>query len=307
MKSYNQALNEIYQKAQEKTAQLKRRRKIMLTVIPICFILSLSIGIFFRMSPPTVPDDGSQSDGGMNTRPGNDDSLGDGSNQIEQVPTPDQDITNAEPSIYPGAWKDLNAVLVKWGEMTDATWWETWGGPVQESGTYIVEYVGVSVEFLEVYSETMTESLIDDIEKTISETTYLLIPKEALDQIVTGGTSLVFIDRQAIIHRAEQDADGTHYGEYEDILGVRLGDWLSPGEFVPAPIFTVRDGKVEIPESAYLKDKNQQYYMRVIQHLCRANDYIDKKGENGIAKFENGITVEELGKYFSYISSTKDY
>ena len=77
--------------------------------------------------------------------------------------------------------------------------------------------------------------------------------------------------------------------------------------FVPAPIFTVRDGKVEIPESAYLKDKNQQYYMRVIQHLCRANDYIDKKGENGIAKFENGITVEELGKYFSYIGGAKDY
>ena len=34
---------------------------------------------------------------------------------------------------------------------------------------------------------------------------------------------------------------------------------------------------------------------------------IDKKGENGIAKFENGITVEELGKYFSYIGSAKDY
>lgn len=54
----------------------------------------------------------------------------------------------------------------------------------------------------------MTESLIDDIEKTISKTTYLLIPKEALDQIEVGGTSLVFIDRREIIHRAIQDVDG---------------------------------------------------------------------------------------------------
>lgn len=306
MKSYDQALNEIYQKAQEKTIQAKRRRKMLLTAIPVCLVITLSVGIFLLLRPPTIPDNGPQPNEGMNN--GLEDNISkDDPNKNEQVPTPDQDITNAEPGIYPGAWKGLNAVLVKWGEMTDATWWETWGGPVQESGTYIVEYVGVSVEFLEVYSETMTESLIDDIEKTISKTTYLLIPKEALDQIEVGGTSLVFIDRREIIHRAVQDADGTHYGEYEDILGVRLGEWLSPGEFVPAPIFTVRDGKVEIPESAYLKDKNQQYYMRVIQHLCRANDYIDKKGENGIAKFENGITVEELGKYFSYIGSTKNY
>ena len=304
MKSYDQALNEIYQKAQEKTVQIKKRRKIMLTAIPVCLVITLSVGMLFLITPPSVPDNGNHPNEGINN--GLEDNISkDDPNKNEQVSTPNQDITDAEPSIYPGAWKDLNAVLIRWGEMTDATWSETWGGPVQESGIYKVEYVGVSVEFLEVYSETMTESLIDDIEKTISKTTYLLIPKEALDQIEIGGTSLVFIDRREIIHRAVQDADGTHYGEYEDILGVRLGEWLSPGEFVPAPIFTVRDGKVEIPESAYLKDKNQQYYMRVIGHLCRANDYIDKKGETGIAKFENGITVEELGKYFSYIVTIK--
>ena len=57
MKSYNQALNEIYSKADEqinKIRQRKQKRKKMLaTVVPVCFLmvicLSIGFGILFSV------------------------------------------------------------------------------------------------------------------------------------------------------------------------------------------------------------------------------------------------------------------
>ncbi len=296
MKSYEQALNEIYSKADERLSQINKRKKrtkiILLTFAPICLVLAITlsagIGLGFGSTSPALNNDTSQN--GMQQ------------NFIDENPITNADVNhmdNIEPSIYPGAWKKMNAVIVKWGERNNQTWSESYGQYARYEGqSYTIEYVGVDVEFLKVYSDTMSESLIPNVEKTIEQTTYLMIPEYCLNEINAGDTALVFLE--VIANVINQDSDGI--STVTHLLGVRLGDGTAPGQFVTAPIFAISNGKVLVTDDAYERDsQNDEYYMGVMNYLCDANEYIQKDSAVKTVIFENGVDVEELADLFSYV------
>ena len=69
------------------------------------------------------------------------------------------------------------------GRTNEQTWSESYGKYASyDEKAFMVEYVGVNVEFLTVYSETMKESLIPNIENIIEQTTYLMIPKYYIEE-----------------------------------------------------------------------------------------------------------------------------
>lgn len=59
MKSYDQALNEIYQKAQARSEQIKKRNKIVLAILPAFCVIALTIAMIFLATPPATSDPGS--------------------------------------------------------------------------------------------------------------------------------------------------------------------------------------------------------------------------------------------------------
>ena len=59
MKSYDQALNEIYQKAQQRADQRKKRNKIVLAILPVFCIVALTLAVIFLATPPATSDPGS--------------------------------------------------------------------------------------------------------------------------------------------------------------------------------------------------------------------------------------------------------
>ena len=59
MKSYDQALNEIYQKAQARAEQIKKRNKIVLAILPVFCVIALTIAMIFLATPPATSDPGS--------------------------------------------------------------------------------------------------------------------------------------------------------------------------------------------------------------------------------------------------------
>ena len=313
MKSYNQALNEIYSKADEqinKIRQRKQKRKKMLaTVVPVCFLMVICLSIGFGMwSETQSPVDIS----GSNMSPDNIHHGNGGSNIIENPPFIDNNQHNDDvisggentmiPSIYPNAWKQMNAVIVKWKEQNEHTWTETY--KQYDGKDAIIDYVGVEVEFVTVYSETMKESLIPNIESIIDQSTYLMIPKCYLDDIKSGDTALVFLDKIADV--AIQDANGNFEGMFTTILGVRLGDNIAQSKYVPASIFNIVEDKLVISENFYeVNPDNDEYYMIVMTHLHKANEYIRKNDSMKSIVFENGVNVVDLGAYFEFICGNK--
>ena len=308
MKSYEQALNEIYSKANEQLLQMNKRKKrtqmILLSLSPLCLVLTiaLSVGIGSSIGNTTPAPNNDTHDNVLNVEDSSVHETQDNftaNDSITSKDVSDDEIIYEpfEPSIYPGAWRTMNAAIVRWGEQNDQTWRET---------TYMAEYVGINVEFVKVYSETMSESdvydVINDIEENlenaVEQTTYLLIPEYHLNEIKAGDTALVFLD--VFENWINQDADGTETVTH--VMGVRLGKRIEPGKFVPAPIFAVSDGKVLVPDYAYEFDpKYGGYYMWVMDYLHEANEYIRKNSDVQLAVFENGVDVEELADYFAYI------
>ncbi len=304
MKSYEQALNEIYSKADERLLQINKRRKrtriILLTFAPICLVLiiTLSVGIGLGIGSTSPHVDNDTPNNGVNTDNPSDSGAQGGSAASEDSVLPV--VNGAEPSIYPAAWRKMNAVIVKWGELNSQTWSEAYSPYAGGEGEgYTVKYVGVDVEFLKVYSDTMRESLAPDVEKAIGQTTYLLIPEYCLDEIKAGDTALVFLD--VIANVITQSPDGAS-STAAILLGVRSGDLLAPGQFAAAPIFAVSNGKVSVTDDAYKKDpQNDEYYMEVMNYLRDANECIEKDGTVKTVIFENGADIEELAELFSYV------
>ena len=97
MKSYDQALNEIYQKAQQRAEQIKKRNKIVLAILPAFCVIALTIAMIFLATPPATSDPGSDpvvppNDSLQSENPKDDPDKGD----IVQPPekNPDEDIKN---------------------------------------------------------------------------------------------------------------------------------------------------------------------------------------------------------------------
>jgi len=300
MKSYEQALNEIYSKAEQQMAEMyerkKRRMVFMLSVVPMCilFVVTASIGIAAnkRHHHPIIDASRTDKENTLKT----DSTVS--SNVYGGTDASNSGSEGSEiPSIYPNTWKKINAVIVKWGDQNEQTWSETYGG--YDGKSFVVEYVGVNIELITVYSDTMKESLILDVENIIGQAEYLMIPKHHLDEIRAGDTALVFLEQIARV--GDQAVDGTFLGTYTTVLGVKAGNRIDSDQYVPAPIFSIENEKVIVGESAYgINPKNGEYYMSIMTCLEKANDLVRKTGTE-FPIFENGISVEDLGKLFHYI------
>lgn len=314
MKSYGHAPDDIYAKATEPTLRMRQRkqkRKKAITALGfVCLLLIVLLSIGCGMSLESTPIIGSNATELLYDTPlhntENDNTVTDrNSNNNKngnEVVMPDV-ASDLMPSMYPTAWKEMNAVIVKWGEQNDQTWVENYGKYSHYDGkNYSIEYVGVNVEFTIVFTETMSESLIPEIEKTIAKTTYLMIPKFYMKEIETGDTSLVFL--QQIARYADITPDGAFLGTYTTILGAKVGDCLAEEKFVPAPIFNIKNGIIHIPEQAYeTRSENGEYYSYIVSLLQEANEYVLKKDLSTSMAFKDGATVEEISEFFEFICS----
>ena len=201
--------------------------------------------------------------------------------------------------IYPGSWKNMNAVIVKWGEQNGQSWSETYGQYSHyDRKSFKVKYIGINVEFITVYSETMKESLISDIENVIAQTTYLMIPQHHLDEITAGNTALVFLDKLANIITQEPNGNTN----VTTLLGASVGECIAPDTYIPAPIFHIAEDKVIVSEACYqVRPTSGEYYMPVMNAMQEANVYIQKYSPDKTLAFESGLSVENLRCLFSFI------
>ena len=295
MKSYDWTLNEIYTKANKQITEMHRRKqkliKIVFAFAPICLLLVVLLSIGGGMNMGKTPMDDSIH--GQESHLGNETEAG---VIIENTPVNDTTGDNfvsgnigiAEPDIFPRAWKKMNAVIVKWEEQNDQTRIEGYYRYNSEE-YYSIEYVGVNVEFVTVFSETMSEGLIADNEKVIEQTTYLMIPKFYLEEIEVGDTSLVFLQRVAYIEDTE-------------VLGAMVGQRLAEDKYVPAPIFNIENDKILVPEEAYeINPHNGEYYSFIMNLLQKGNEYVRKKDPSISVEFADGASVEDIAKLFAYL------
>lgn len=265
-------------KGSEQNAELCQCNKRLLIIIAhmcILLIIMLSIDIGMHIEKTRSADD---------PVPTQESTLGD---QNPSENTRETEILDDDFSSYPGAWKRMNAVIVKWGDQNGETWSE-----------FPVDYVGVNVEFIDVFSETMEESYITDIEDIIAQTSYLMVPKHHLDEIKAGNTALVFLDRIATV--VSQDAN--LHTTVTILLGIRPGELIAPDTYIPSPIFHIAEDKVIVNEAYYeIRPATGEYYMSEMSHLQEASAYIRKHSPDKAVTFENGISVEDLRYLFAFI------
>lgn len=318
MKCYDQSINEVYQRANEYyTARKTKRKKIILSALPILsmlLILTVCLIVFIPLmnnqgvTPPT--DTVSQSDERKSNR--DDTDVTESSSRNLNTKKVDGGINgNLEPDIYPSAWKKMNAVIVKWGKQTDDTWIESFGifddtknSEEKADYSYEVKYVAIEVEFVAVFRETMTESLIPNVEKNIEQCSSILIPEYCLSNINEGQESLVFLN--SICRKGVTNNSGELL-EIKEYLGVRAGNYLEKDTFAAAPIFSItQDGRVVVPPKAYdTNEKTNEYQMGIMNCLTEANNRIIKNNMSSIEIFKDKISVPALKVYFAYICNLK--
>ena len=319
-KEWNDSLNhldpDLVEKYVEQKDGLRQKNKkpkgvwLRFGVIAACFVLVVSVLWGVPMLREDDPATTGQNDNNqtfdtdtLKTGDGNQDIIDSTNSSADDLVT--GDVGSAQPSIFPSAWKKMNAVIVKWGEQNGQTWVENYGKYSHyNEENYSIEYVGVNVEFVTIFSETMSESLINDIEKVIEQTTYLMIPKLYLEEIEVGDTSLVFL--QKIAHIADTDAAGKFLGTYTTVLGAMVGDCLAEDKYVPAPIFNIENNKICVPEQAYeTRPENGEYYSYIMGLLQEANEYVLKKDSSSSVAFEDGASVEDISELFAIVCNGK--
>lgn len=217
----------------------------------------------------------------------------------DDISTPETVIT-VFPSIFPDAWKSMNAVIVKWGKQNGEKWHDSsayWENGV--SHPYKINYIGVDVELVKVFDETMEKSNYTDFYGNMPNVTSLMLPEQYIEHAREGETSLVFLD---LIYTLSGQLEGGGYLTTRR-LGVRLGDRIAEGEFSEPPIFAITDGKIQVPERAYLTRSGEDdgnYFMPPIKYLVEANEHIKKSGAK-LHLFADGMTVEAFDEFIKYI------
>ena len=255
---------------------MRRRLLIIIAHMCILLIITLSIDIGMHIEKTRSVDD---------PVPTQESTLGDQNPSENTIETEETCVGFYPP--YPGAWKRMNAVIVKWGDQNGETW-----------SDFPVDYVGVNVEFIDVFSETMEESLVTDIEDIIAQTSYLMVPKHHLDEIKAGNTALVFLDRLATV--VSQDAN--LHTTVTTLLGIRSGELITPDTYMPSPIFHIAEDKIIVDEAYYeIRPATGEYYMGEMIDLQEANAYIREHNPDKAVTFQNGIRIEDLRYLFAFI------
>lgn len=220
--------------------------------------------------------------------------------QTEDTPSPEETVITVFPSIYPHAWQSMNAVIVKWGKQNGEKWHDSsayWENGV--SHPYKINYIGVDVELVKVFDETMEQSNYTDFYGNMPNVTSLMLPEQYIEHAREGEMSLVFLD---LIYTLSGQLEGGGYLTTRR-LGVRLGDRIAEGEFSEPPIFAIEDGKIQVPDRAYLTrsgEDDSNYFTQEIYYLAEANKHIQKSGAE-MQLFEDGMPAEILDEYFKVI------
>ncbi len=209
-----------------------------------------------------------------------------------------------EPSIYPEAWKQLNAVIVKWGESKEPKndWVEV------KSGTLTEGYSCVGIEVVHIYEETWSAKGYEKNLESIQNNDFLMIPNDVANELVPGETALVFLSRIQQVAAPPPGSNTVMNEDYKMLMGTQ-------DSYKIAPIFPIEDEKVTFPEGEVLEtgyynddpDSEPKYTnMYLMGYIMKGNRCIEKNNASA-PPFTDGMSLEDLGEFFDYLCNDVQY
>lgn len=187
---------------------------------------------------------------------------------------------------YPSLWKQLNAAVVKWGDITETSYMvDTCPPDYEEYKDRFpdVKYVGVRVEYVNILSDTMSD---DKLTKAINDVDFILMPEYYAKDLHKGDMALVFLK-------------GFYPAESVYLPTLVTGSLWSDGTFSEPALYAIENDRLVVPENY---EANSPDFEKIRFHLEKGNRYMSNMratqevGE--YPSFENGMTVLDLIKYF---------
>lgn len=213
---------------------------------------------------------------------------------------------------------DANAVVIEYGEtvedITRQEWIPKYGpdhrneiGEIPEyvyTEGWMLEFVGVAVNYVRIYDSTINFDIEDDAARfaeakdgdALAEKydDIIILPKFYAETLKQGDNILIFMTYKRSPYH------GVSYGE-------RIGfdPEYSTMEFISA--FPVENGSVVVDDRMFEKDPDTEssYYIRM--SLVEAINEKFKSIDESYPIFENGITLEDLGRYFELSTDPDTY
>ena len=293
MKSYEQSLKEIYERARKFEQEKKRKRKTIITVISVTALAIIAVGIsMFFFSRRSWSDDTSS----LRT-------------SDTKTTTMKNDPAMDEPSVYPAAWKDLSMAVIKWGKVTGIDVYESSlvlsddnDLPVKnKNGEYFYKaysYYEIQVEFIKVFDKTFTGSLSSELYETLKTSTVLWIPDYYAERVKEGDTALVFISciKREVLPDGNPDSGRADDGAGSNMV-VRLGvqpisAFCRDGIMPALNLYEIIDNRLTFPDALPIKH----------ELLIESNNRIHKENSE-IPLFEEGANMADLERFFEYLCS----
>lgn len=186
---------------------------------------------------------------------------------------------------YPSLWKQLNAAVVKWGDIIETSYVvNTYARDSGDKELYLdVKYVGVRVEYVNLLSDTMSD---DKLAKAINDVDFILMPEYYAKDLHKGDMALVFLK-------------GFYPAESVYLPTLVTGSLWSDGTFSDPALYAIENDRLVVPENY---EANSPDFEKIRFHLEKGNRYMSNMratqevGE--YPSFENGMTVLDLIKYF---------
>ena len=325
MKSYEETIISIHKKAAElnrkQEEEKKKARIIFSAIIPAVLVacIMISIGITSHISKQ-----------GNRIEPGTD-FITENSGQIESGDAPTENsgqietdnasdwprVIDVEPSIYPAAWRKMNAFLIRWGEPGDDRYSDSigiWNG--NEMTPSVIDFTSVSVTILKCFTSTVQEKYDENerygLGEAIKSFSHLMVPDALLDEIRPGDTSLVFV--KLLYSTTLTNSEGkaltatNKQGNQVNVFEYTFTTYFtiasdSEAELIFAA-YPVVDNELVIPDSAYKLKDNGDYYSYQTSLLQHANNILEREGINGIQAFRSGMSIEAIEKFFDYFCNS---
>lgn len=203
---------------------------------------------------------------GCNNQPADTVSDRDAAEQSTDVSDNNSAVTELYDPPVTTEWGYMQAVIVKWGE-------------VSEDQTDAVKgYVFVDAEVLTVFEETFIGSTYLNLAKEIAEYKSFLIPQGLADSITEGDTALIFADMLSSPNSGP--------------LGVRSGTGL---------IIPVEENCLVLTDELLSIQNNDD-----MDSMLSGNEYIKNTLEKEGPVFRNGMTVQELDEFFALLCKVLD-
>ncbi len=158
-------------------------------------------------------------------------------------------------------WGYVQAVIVKWGKVSD------------DQTDAVKGYVFVDAEVLTVFEETFIGSTYLNLAKEIAEYKSFLVPQGLADSVTEGDTALIFADMLSAPNSGP--------------LGVRSGTGL---------IIPVEENCLVLTDELLSIQNNDD-----MDSMLSGNEYIKNTLEKEGPVFRNGMTVQELDEFFALL------